>query len=431
MTRTRALAVVATIALTLAACGSGGAGGGKAATAADQLPPGQQVSGEITFWHSYGAGGMEVKQFETKVIPAFQKAHPGTKVKAVTVQYDQMHQKLVTAAAGSSLPDVVRSDIIWVPELAKLGVLVPLSDAMPDFKELADKTFEGPLATNLYKGKHYGLPLDTNTKVMLYNQAAFQAAGIAEPPKTLDELRAAAPKLAALNKNVLAETSTAGWEVLPYIWSSGGEMTDEKVTKSDGFLNGEKSVAAVQLLVDLYQAKGIPKAVLGGGGGTPKEAGLAKGTYASVIDGPWFYPPIQKQFPAFKMQAAPFPAGSAGSISVVGGEDVVITTASKNKALAAEFVRFLLTPEAQTLMAETGQITVLKSLGDKMTEIEPYFEPYMTQLKTARPRPPTPSWSKIDDILRKQVQLAIRGDVPVQKALDDAVAQIDPLLARG
>jgi multiple sugar transport system substrate-binding protein len=431
MRRTRALAAVATVVVGLAACGTGGAGSGQSADSAEKLPPGQQVAGTITFWHAYSAGGTEVKMLETKVIPAFEKAHPGTKVKPVTVQYDQLHQKLVTAAAGQSLPDVVRSDIIWVPELAKLGVLLPLSDVMPDFKELAGKTFDGPLETNLYRGKYYGLPLDTNTKVMLYNPAALQAAGISEAPKTFDDLRAAAPKLAAKNSYVLAEEDTGGWNVLPYIWSNGGDITDKEVTKADGYLNGEKSVQAVQLLVDLYQAKGLPKLVLGGSGGTPTADGLAKGTYATIIDGPWAYPPIQKQYPKFSMQAAPFPSGSAGSTSVVGGEDVVITTASKNKALAAEFARYLLSPEAQTMMAETGQLSVLKSLSDEMTKIQPYYEPYMEQLKTARPRPPTPAWTKIDDILRKQVQLAIRGDVPVQKALDDAVAQIDPLLARG
>jgi len=429
MKRTFAASVLTALAVTLAACGTGG--GGAETTAVEKLPAaGQPVSGEITFWHSYSAGGTEVKQLEKKVIPAFEKAHPGTNVKPVTVQYDQMHQKLVTAAAGSSLPDVVRSDIIWVPELAKLGVLVPLSDALPDFDDLAGKTFEGPLATNVYKGKHYGLPLDTNTKVMLYNPAALQAAGVTAP-KTLDELRAAAPKLAAQGKYILAEGDTGGWNVLPYIWSNGGEMTDKDVTKANGFLNGEKSVEAIQLLADLYKQKGLPKLVLGGGGGTPTAEGLAKGTYATIVDGPWTYPPIQKQFPSFKMQAAPFPAGSAGSINVVGGEDIVITTASKNKALAAEFTRFMLGEEAQLMMAETGQLSVLRSLGPKMSEIEPYYAPYLTALETARPRPPTPSWTKIDDILRKQVQLAIRGDVPVQKAMDDAVAQIDPLLARG
>lgn len=427
--RLLATSALSALAIALAACGTGG--GGATTAAVDKLPaPGGQVSGEITFWHSYSAGGTEVKQLEKKVIPAFEKAHPGTKVKAVTVQYDQMHQKLVTAAAGSSLPDVVRSDIIWVPELAKLGVLVPLSDALPDFHELAAKTFDGPLATNVYQGKHYGLPLDTNTKVMLYNQQALQAAGVT-PPKTLDDLRADAPKLAAQGKYILAEGDTGGWNLLPYIWSNGGEMTDKDVTKASGYLNGPKSVEAVQLLVDLYKEKGLPKLILGGGGGTPTAEGLAKGTYATIVDGPWTYPPIQKQFPSFKLQAVPFPAGSAGSINVVGGEDIVITNASKNKALAAEFTRFMLSDEAQTMMAETGQLSVLKSLSAKMSDIEPYYGPYLTALETARPRPPTPAWTKIDDILRKQVQRAIRGDVTVQQALDEAAKQIDPLLARG
>ena len=48
-----------------------------------------------------------------------------------------------------------------------------------------------------------------------------------------------------------------------------------------------------------------------------------------------------------------------------------------------------------------------------------------------RPRPPTPAWTKIDEIIRKQVQLAIRGDMSAQEAMDQAVEQIDPLLQRG
>jgi multiple sugar transport system substrate-binding protein len=82
-------------------------------------------------------------------------------------------------------------------------------------------------------------------------------------------------------------------------------------------------------------------------------------------------------------------------------------------------------------MAEAGQISVLESLSDKMVEIEPSYEEFMNQLQTARPRPPTPAWTKIDEIVRKQVQLAIKGDVTAQEAMDEAVAQIDPLLERG
>lgn len=418
---------LAAVAMLAAGCGTGGGG---APQAAETLEAGSKVTGEITFWHSYSEGGAEVKTLKEKVIPAFEKAHPGAKVKPVTVQYDQLHQKLVTAAAGSNLPDVVRSDIIWVPELADLGVLVPLDEAMPDFEQLAAKTYDGALATNLWKGSYYGLPLDTNTKVLLYSPAALAKAGVNAPPATFEELKAAAPRFAEQKVYVNAVGDATGWNVLPLIWSNGGDITDTDVTKSDGHLNAPAAVEAVQLLVDLYQAGGIPKIVLGGGGGTGALEGLAKGMYATTHDGPWNYPIAKAQFPKLDLKAAPTISGKGGSVSVVGGENVVITQSSKNKQLAAEFTRYLLSPEAQMMMARVGQVSVLKDLADDMASIEPYYAPFMEQLKTARPRPATPAWTKIDAILTKHVQLAIKGDLTAQAAMDAAVKQIDPLLER-
>lgn len=412
----------------LAACGTGGGG---ASQTTDELAPDEKVEGEITFWHAYGEGGPEVQTLEDVVIPAFEEEHPGVKVKPVTVQYDQLHQKLVTAAAGEALPDVVRSDIIWVPELADLGVLVPLDEAMPDFDDLAEQTYEGPLATNKWQDNYYGLPLTTNTKVMLYNEEALKAAGVSEPPATFDELREAAPKVAETGNYLIAEGDAAGWQILPFIWSNGGDITDEEITTADGHLNGEKSVEAIELLVELYNEKALPKLILGGGGGTDTFEGLAKGMYATIIDGPWAYPAIEGQYKDFEIQSAPMPHGDGESTSVVGGENLVITQESENKELAAEFVRHMLSEDAQLAMAEAGQISVLSALSDDMVEIEPSYEEYMNQLETSRPRPPTPAWTKIDEILRKQVQLAIGGDLTAQEAMDQAVEQIDPLLARG
>jgi multiple sugar transport system substrate-binding protein len=135
----------------------------------------------VTFWGSYGNGGNSTQQdaLNATLIPAFEAAHPGIKIKYVDVPYDSLLQKLTTSAAGGELPDLVRADLGWVPQFADLGVLVALSDAMPDFKALADATYPGTLATNLYKGKYYGLPLDTNTRVLVVNQAALDKAGSA------------------------------------------------------------------------------------------------------------------------------------------------------------------------------------------------------------------------------------------------------------
>ncbi|OJV80973.1 MAG: hypothetical protein BGO37_15785 [Cellulomonas sp. 73-92] len=423
-----ALGAAAALALTLTACSSGGAGAA-GTTPTPVATAGADISGTVTFWHAYSADSPEVKTLETVLIPKFEQAHPKVKVDAVAVPYDQLHQKLVTAVAGDTLPDLVRSDIMWVPELANLGVLVPLDQQLPDFSTFAGQVYPGALATNAYKGHYYGLPLDTNTRVLLYNKDALAKAGITQPPATFDELKADAPKLTAAGVYAFADNSTSGWNVLPWIWSAGGAVTDDKVTKATGYLNSAKSVAGVQLLVDLYQQKAIPDIILGGTGGTATSDGLATGAYGTILDGPWMYPIFQSQYPDFKLQAAPMPSGPGGSVSVVGGESVVMTQSSKNKDAAAEFMRFLLSQDSQYEMAKVGQMSVLSALGDKLVGINAYYAPFVKQLANAQPRTPTPAWPKIDDILKAQIQKALQGE-PVQQALDEAAAQIDPLLAQ-
>ena len=389
-----------------------------------------ELSGTVTFWHAYSADSPEVQTLEKTIIPAFEKLHPKVTVKDVAIPYDSLHQKLVTAVAGDVLPDLVRSDIGWVPELANLGVLVPLDSDLSGFKSLADSTYPGTLATNLWKGHYYGLPLDTNTRVMLYNAAVFQKAGITTIPQTLDDLIADAPKLKAAGSYAYADSGTGGWNVLPFIWSEGGDITNATVTKASGYMNSSTTVAAVQKLVDMYKAGYLPSLILGDTGGLSTSDGLENGTYASILDGPWMYPIFAGQYPDFLLHASQVPAGSKGSVSVVGGEDIVLTKASKNKPAAEAFMKYLLGSDAQIAMAKVGQMSVLKSLGSQLTTINAYYKQFVTQLATAKPRPATPAWTQIDTILQDAVRSAIKGDKTAQQAMDDAAKQSDALLAQ-
>lgn len=380
----------------------------------------------ITFWHAYSPA--EVEALEKVVIPQFEKQFPNVDIQPVTVPYDGFHQKLITGAAGGELPDVFRSDIIWVPELAQLGLLVPLNKQMRDFKKWANLMFPGPLATNRWKGNHYGLPLDTNTRVLMYNQAALRAGGFRTPPRTFQDLRRMAPALARKGVNVFAEGGTSGWSVLPWIWSGGGALTNASLTKASEFLNGRLSVAAVQLLVNLHKSRQAVFGNVDGGIGTTD--GLAKAKYATVLDGPWMFPIFQGQYPDFRLRTAKVPAGPGGSISVVGGEDIVLTSASKNKAAATNFIRFMVSKFAQLEMAKVGQMTIRKDLKTQMVKIRPYYGIFLEQLKTARPRAPHPQWPKIDQTLENYVARAMKGELSTKQALNRAAKEIDKLLAR-
>src|SRR5437899_2851028 len=163
---------------------AGTAGGARSASAHAQTTT-------IAFWHAYAenASAPEMQRLTKIVIPRFEKLHPSIKVQQVPFSYGNLQQKLTTSVAGGTLPDVIRADLAWVPQYAQLGAFAALDKEMSDFKQLAGSVYAGSLATNFYKGHYYGLPLDTNTRVLMYNRSALAAAGIVSPPTTFAALR--------------------------------------------------------------------------------------------------------------------------------------------------------------------------------------------------------------------------------------------------
>src|SRR5215207_6784301 len=115
----------------------------------------------ITFWHTYNEVSPENETLAETLIPMFEAEHPDIHVESVPYPYDGFRQALLTSAAGGEGPDLVRLDIIWSPEFAEEGILMNLSESMPDFDEYAARVFPGPLSTHAYDGAYYGLPLDT------------------------------------------------------------------------------------------------------------------------------------------------------------------------------------------------------------------------------------------------------------------------------
>ncbi len=377
----------------------------------------------IEFWHTYS--DKEEKVFNEQVIPLFEKKYPNIKVKLTRMPTEGLKQQVIAAAAGDAVPDLMRMDIVWLPEFAKLGALMSLDDKQ-GFADLKAKVFPGPLATNQYKGKYYGLPLNTNTKVAIYNKALLAELGLSEPPKTFDDLIKASETLKDKGKWGIGYSGTAPWGSLPYFWSLGGKITDDKYTKASGYLNSAESVAALEQIVKWYKDGIIGPSLLGKEPSTWD--GIKKGQYLMIDDGPWFYSILGDEVVKGTV-ATPFPSGKGGSLSVVGGENLVIFKNSKHPNEGWTFMQFLLTDEPQTIMAQTGLIPTLKSAANsEKVQANPLNKPYIEQLKTAQPRTPSANWGKIEEALNAAVEKAVRGAATPQQALDEAAQKIDGFL---
>lgn len=388
----------------------------------------------LKFWHTYNETSPENQMLVETLIPAFEAANPGIKVESVPFPYGEFRQTMLTALAGSEGPDLARLDIIWSPEFAKLGVLAPLSDIMPDWQDVADRVFPGPLSTNAYNGKYWGLPLDTNTRVFMTNPTLYEQAGLTAAPATIDELKAQCEAVKALGDDtyLFSDGGTYGWAVLPWIWSFGGDIVNEDMTTSQGYLNGEKTVAAYEFLAEMVQNGCFSDGMTGSG--FDSGANYFQDKVASIMDGPWMFPIAAAQYPDFQIQTALLPAGEGGSISVVGGENIVLfanTAADEARREAAlAFLRFTQSDEYQLKMSETGQLTVIPALlENEYFQTHPYYGTFLEQLKTARARLPHPNWNNIETMLTDVGQIILRGEMPAQEALDAAVEEIDALLA--
>ena len=377
----------------------------------------------VRYWHTMS--DPETEKLD-EMIAVFEENHPGMTVEATRYAYNDFKEALLTSLAGGEAPDAARLDIVWVSEFAELEALAAMDDVMPEFDMVAEGFFPGPLKTVQWNGQYWGLPLNTNTQVLLYNAEQLEDAGLEVPESAADFVEVACALSSGEEQYGFAMGGTYFWAPAPLFFSQGGQITDEDVTMSDGYVNSDASVAAFQTLVDLYNDGCLSPNLLGGGVGTAE--GHATGFYSMIIDGPWMVDIYANDFPDFEVNFALVPGGADGmTSSVVGGEDVVLFADSANQAGALEWINFLISEEYQLAMAEVGVIPVLNSLVGNEALPE-YFDVFMTELETAQARTPSPHWSEMDNAINNAFQFMLRGEKSIQEALDDAAAEIDGMI---
>ncbi len=382
----------------------------------------------INFWHHYSAQSAENETLMNVLIPQFESENPGIKVNAVSHEWAELHDKVLVSATSNSLPDVARCDIAWLPEFQKMGVLVALDEAMPNFADVSANLLDSALSTAKIGGHYYGLPLNTNSKILFYNKAMLDAAGVAVPT-TMDEWVAAVTKLSGTNANGQQvwgwdEPGLSGWNICPFIWSFGGSLTNADQTVATGYVNSEATVKAVETFAELVKAGAITGF---NSGDIPMTDGFGTGRYAMMLEGPWKTAELSGAYPDVAYGTAPIPAGAGGSVSVLGGEDIAMF-GTANQDAAWKFMQFMTSEYAETEMAKCGQIPVNKAALASDTVKNAAYAPFIEAIQTAKARPTVAAWSEMDNALVGAMTAVIGGEKTAQAAMDELAVQFDALL---
>lgn len=162
---------------------------------------------ELTFWSWRQEDRDQYEQF----IDTFEAANPGITVKFETFEAANYNTILATALAGGTGPDLMMVRAYGgLENIAAPGYLEPLStETVPALADFAPSAIQAE--TMRSDGKIYAVPFASQTQLVIYNKAIFDANGISEP-QTWDELIAAAEKLKAAGIIPFANGTATAWQ---------------------------------------------------------------------------------------------------------------------------------------------------------------------------------------------------------------------------
>jgi multiple sugar transport system substrate-binding protein len=347
------LVLISVVSIVAAACGPASSsaapssGGASAAPPAASGSPGASASSAagwdaaaitgtatISGWKSSADEGEAL----TQALLGFPPVYPNVKIdyKPIAGEYRTV---MITKFSSGEVPDLFYVNAEYAPDWIDQGFLLPLDDYIAKSGFDTSQFFEGYVSEFKGKdGKTYGLPKDGNTIAMAYNSAIVTA-----PPKTMDELVAAAKDLKGKNDLTAPLCLNPGLDRgLAFIYAQGGELLSEDGSASA--IDADASKAAVQWYLDLFK-DGLGMTAADMGSGWCGEA-LGKKQSAMTFEGGWVDPFMTSTYPDVKYAWAEMPTGSSGSpVTISYTVSYSIGKDSVNKDQAFVLLSYLAGPD--------------------------------------------------------------------------------------
>ena len=377
---------------------------------------GRRNDGKIDMW----AMGAEAEKFPLLLATLPRAGQPQVRVQPLP--WSAAHEKLLTAYAGGSLPDMGQIGNSWIAELTAIGAILPVPAAL---QPIVAGQFAGVVDTNRIDGRLMALPWYVDTRLQFYRKDLFQAAGFAAPPDRWDEWKRA---LHAVRQH----QGGNGYAILLPI-NEYEHLTQMALSAGAGFLTPDGTRGAFRspqfrralaFYKSLFDERLAPIAGAAQISNVWNE--FARGYFAVYPSGPWTIGDMKSRLPPALQSSwatAPFPGPDGPGRSTPGGSSLVVFAHARDPAAAWRLVTDLLTPASQAkLQALTGDLPPTRAVWDQAgLTADPVTEAFARQLDRTSALPKVPEWERIATEMQTVAELAVRGTV----SLDDAVTDMD------
>ncbi len=414
--------------LVLAGCG---ASRNETAAARTAAAGGAQYTGppvQLGFWNGFTGGDGPIM---LELVDRFNSEHENIEVDMVTMQWaPDFYQKTPAAVASGQGPTVAIMHVDRLGLNAARGVIVPL-DEVVEALGLRETDFASTIwEAGVYKGKRYGIPLDTHPLGLYYNKAVMEEGGLDpnKPPQTRDEYMEAVEQLKGkdIQGSWVPPSLFTGWHMFTsLLWQFGGDLYNEDVTRAT--VNSDAGVEALTWMVDLVKKGYSPPNVAQDG----DVIALQNGQNAFNWNGIWMIN-VFGAVPDLEWDVAPLPQIGTEKAAWANSHNFVITNQpdpDPNKLRAAKVFIAWVIENSQT-WAEGGQVPALNGVREsKEFEGLDWQPEFAKELPYVHFGPSAPGVTEINEnILYTAVNDAVLLNTTPKDALDTAVSRANELL---
>lgn len=370
-----------------------------------------------------------------QVLDRFERAHPGIRVRDETLppSTDEQHQFYVINLEGESRDfDVISMDVVWIPEFARAGWLRPL-DGLMSSSEMKD-FFPGPVEAATFEGKLYALPWFMDAGLLYYRRDLLWNGGF-YPPDTWLELAETASALTAGKPELYGflwqgkQGETLVCDALEFMRSNGGEILRD----GRSVIDSPQNAAALSFMRRLITSGVSPPLVTGADEeATRRLFGAGKGVF--MRNWPYAWDLLERKGSAVRKRTGftTLPAFEGGeSAPTLGGWEIGVNRFSRHPREAELLARHLASlPAQRSLALYTAYKPTRRSLYHDSSLA--YRRPFMAALYdvflAARPRPVSPYYTMITQVLQPELSAAVSGVKSPEAALHSAQRQVEHLL---
>jgi len=406
-------ATLALVAVTIVACGG--------------RPDTLTFSGSVL-----GAEGAIVR----RQIERFEAAYPGVdvEVRSTPDAADARHQLYVQwLNAWAPDPDVLQLDVVWTPEFAAAGWILPLDRFDPPL----DDFFAATRTANTWQGELFAVPWFVDVGMLYWRRDLMDA-----PPATFAALTGIARDARAGGVPYGLVWQGARYEGLVTVFVEhlagfGGRILDDQ---GRVVVDSPEAVRALEFMCDSVDAGIVPAAALAWqeeqtrfAFQNGRAAFMRNWPYAAALLRDAADSAVAGRFGVTAMpRAADAPAGRQAA--ALGGAQLAINARSRQPDLAWALVAFLTAPEQMLERAEVaGQFPSRRSLYDHPRLADALPIPpgdARTIVEHAVARPVSPVYSELSGALQVHLHRALTGQETPADALTRAADAIRAILAR-